>query len=98
MTRRGLLLGLVVTLLLTTHGVATPAEDGSCRLTVRNLTAHRADVYADGQYVISVDPNETRHVHVQDGETQLYARATCHKLEWGPESYPLGREFDWPLE
>jgi hypothetical protein len=78
---------------------AAPAgpSRGVCRLLVRNLTSHTARLYADGQYLGTIDPDDTRYINVGDGYAELYARATCHPLEWGPSTYRLGSDFSWRL-
>lgn len=69
----------------------------ACRLHIRNLSSHTANIYADGQYLGTIDPYDSRYIYVENGATELYARATCHTVEWGPSNYRLGVDFTWRL-
>lgn len=69
----------------------------SCRLLIKNLSSHTAKIYAGDRYLGIIDPYDTRYVYVPTGATKLYARATCHPVEWGPNKYRLGSDFVWRL-
>jgi len=73
------------------------AKHSACRLVIRNLSSHNVNLYADNQFLGSIDPYDTRYIYVDAGATELYARATCHPVEWGPNKYKLGSEFTWRL-
>ena len=73
------------------------AKRGSCRLVVKNQTSHTVDLYADNQYLGSIEPRDTRYVYVENGHSELFGHANCHNIDWGPSHYRLGHDFTWRL-
>lgn len=77
---------------------SSAAKPAACRLTIRNRSPHTVNLYADNKFLGTIDPDDTRYIYVEGGPTDLYARATCHDVEWGPFHYVLGRDFTWRLD
>lgn len=69
----------------------------TCRLVVRNLSSHTADLYAGHELLGTIAPQQTLYLYVDSGETELSARAKCHPVAWGPNKYNLRSEFVWRL-
>ena len=79
------------------HAVAQTPSESACRLVVRNTTEHEAVIYVDGRRVSAIGPRGTAWVLCEPGEAWLYARASCHGVEWGPTERRLGPSYTWEL-